>query len=439
MEEMVTWMMKKLAILACCLLTLNVFGWQQKDPGTPNIVLIMADDLGYETLEVNGSNSYQTPHLDRLAKEGMNFTHCYSTPLCTPSRVQLMTGKYNFRNYIGFGLLDPQEKTFGDYLQQAGYKTMIAGKWQLFGNQKQQELAGGKIGTLPQDAGFDEYCLWQVEDLGSRYKDPLLSTSEETKVYEDAFGPDVFVDEIGDFMERHSDQPFFVYYPMVLTHDPFVPTPANKDFGGFEASSKVNDPAYFGEMVSYMDKLVGEIVQKIEDLGISENTLILFIGDNGTDHDVVSLQEGQEIRGDKGQTTEAGTHVPMIARWKGQIPEGTVNDNLVDFTDFLPTLLDAVSFRERKGVFTDGLSFYPQLLGKSSKGRKWVFCHYDPNWGKFEKKRFVHDREWKLYDSGEIYHIAKDPLEEFPVSETSLNRSAQRKITSFQKVLRDYQ
>ena len=123
----------------------------------PNVILIMADDLGYETLGAYGGTSYLTPNLDRLAEQGMRFDHCFATPLCTPSRVQIMTGKYNNRNYIGFGLLDPSEKTFGHYMQEAGYKTYIAGKWQLLGNQHQQKLAGNKIGTTPEKAGFDDY------------------------------------------------------------------------------------------------------------------------------------------------------------------------------------------------------------------------------------------------------------------------------------------
>ena len=156
----------------------------------PNIILIMADDLGMEAIGAYGGESYKTPHLDQLAAEGMRFENCYSTPLCTPSRVQIMTGKYNFRNYIGFGLLDKKEKTFGHALQAAGYKTAIAGKWQLYGNEKQQELAGGKVGTLPLQAGFDTYRLWQVKDRGERYKNPTLETYKEGLIdYDEAYGP----------------------------------------------------------------------------------------------------------------------------------------------------------------------------------------------------------------------------------------------------------
>lgn len=405
----------------------------------PNVILIMADDLGYETLGVYGSNSYKTPNLDRLANEGMRFDHCYSTPLCTPSRVQLMTGKYNFRNYIGFGLLDPAEKTFGHYLKDAGYSTCIVGKWQLLGSPHQQKLAGGKVGTYPEKAGFDDYCLWQMDELGSRYKDPLLSIKGKgAKEYIGRYGPDIFVEYIKSFMHANKDNPFFVYYPMVLTHDPFVPTPDNKEFKGFDTKAKVNDNVYFGEMVSYMDKLVGRIVDETNALGIRENTLILFIGDNGTDRAVTSIVNHKVLKGDKGHTTNAGSHVPFIANWKGRVKAGSINNNLIDFTDFLPTILEATTKQKLEKSLSDGHSFYPQLVDKKYVPREWVFCHYDPNWGKFEPKRYVHDKTWKLYENGKLYNIQTDPLEENPLDIGKQSPIVKAKVKSFENVLREH-
>ncbi|WP_425636499.1 sulfatase-like hydrolase/transferase [Algoriphagus yeomjeoni] len=411
---------------------------QTKAQTSPNIILIMADDLGFETLGVNGSDDYKTPNLDKLAKEGMNFTQTYAMPLCTPSRVQIMTGKYNFRNYIGFGLLDPNELTFADYLKQAGYKTFIAGKWQLYGNERQQELAGGKIGSLPEEAGFDEYFLWQIKELGSRYKDPRISSNSGTETYEGKYGPDLFTEQVNLFMERNKDDSFFVYYPMAITHDPFVPTPSNPGFEEFDSKSKTNDPIYFGEMVNYMDMLVGSIVAKTEELGICENTLILFVGDNGTDRKVTSSQHGNAIKGAKGYTTTAGTHVPFIANWKGKIKPGSRNDNLIDFSDFLPTLLETANFQNSVALKTDGLSFYGQLLGKNSQRRDWIYCYYAPNWGNFENAIYVKNTEWKLYGDGRIYSLSKDPLEQFPLIKEELSKKVKRKISSFEKVLEGY-
>jgi len=137
-------------------LLLGVTAFAQKKP---NVILIMADDIGMEAFGIYGNDDKLTPNVDKLAREGMLFQNCYSTPLCTPSRIELMTGKYNNRNYVGFGILDPKEKTFGHYMKELGYTTCIAGKWQLLGNEKQVELAKGATGSYPQQAGFDKFAL----------------------------------------------------------------------------------------------------------------------------------------------------------------------------------------------------------------------------------------------------------------------------------------
>src|SRR5947209_4984581 len=171
----------------------------------PNVVLIMADDLGYETIGANGGTSYKTPTLDRLAASGVRFEHCYVQPLCTPTRVQLMTGKYNVRNYITFGEMDPQAVTFGNLFQQAGYVTCMAGKWQL-----------GRELQKPKQYGFDEYCLWQHTRRPPRYPNPGLEINGVEKDFTNGeYGPDLVNDYAIDFITRHKDRPFFLYYPMM--------------------------------------------------------------------------------------------------------------------------------------------------------------------------------------------------------------------------------
>src|SRR5688500_4829428 len=150
----------------------------------PNVVLILVDDFGYECVGANGSTSYQTPELDQLAASGMRFQHCYAQPLCTPTRVQLMTGIYNVRNYDDFGAIDPQAVTFAHVFQKAGYATGIAGKWQL-----------GKQADLPARLGFDEHCLWQHTRRPSRYKNPGLEIQgKEVDYNQGEYGPDVVND-----------------------------------------------------------------------------------------------------------------------------------------------------------------------------------------------------------------------------------------------------
>jgi arylsulfatase A len=169
----------------------------------PNVVLIMADDFGYECVTANGGESYQTPNLDRLAAGGMRFTNCYVQPRCTPTRVQLMTGLYNVRNYIRFGLLDPEAVTFGHLLKKAGYATGIAGKWQL-----------GQGKDLPRHFGFDEAYLWQHTRLRPRYANPGLEKDGVEEDYTNGeYGPTLVNDFVLDFCARHKDEPFFFVLP----------------------------------------------------------------------------------------------------------------------------------------------------------------------------------------------------------------------------------
>ncbi len=394
-------------------------------PEKPNIILIMADDLGYETLECNGGTSYQTPRLNAMAQSGMRFEHCYANPLCTPSRVQLMTGKYNFRNYIGFGLLDPANRTFAHLLKEAGYVTGITGKWQLLGLESEQKEAGNRRGTYPVEAGFDEYCLWQVDQRLSRYQDPIIRrTGQESKEYPGQYGPDIFSGFANDFVTRHRDTTFFLYYPMVLVHDPFHPVPGSKDYPD-KAIGTTNDTTYFAGMVHYMDKIAGDLLDNVKALGISRKTLIIFVGDNGTNQRVFSTANGTTVQGGKSTFTRYGTHVPMIAYWDGVIAPGQVNSNLVDFTDFLPTFNEIAGLKLPPDFHSDGLSFYSQLSNApQAKTREWVFCSYNPKRGKRKAATWIHTREWKLYQTGEFYDFAKDPKESHPLSDTELNPAA---------------
>ncbi|MCF7569615.1 sulfatase-like hydrolase/transferase [Sabulilitoribacter arenilitoris] len=166
--------------------------------------------------------------------------------------------------------------------------------------------------------------------------------------------------------------------------------------------------------------------------------MILFVGDNGTSNKVVSIQNSVQVRGDKGQTTDAGTHVPFIANWKGTIHHGEVNSNLIDFTDFLPTLLQVANISIDR-VETDGVGFYSQLIGKISKPRDWVFCHYAPNWGKFKNRRYVHDKKWKLYENGEFYDISKDKAEQYSLNIEDQSLAVQERVKEFKAILKEYQ
>ena len=193
----------------------------------PNIILMMTDDIGIEWFGSYGSAENVTPNLDDLAKKGMHFKHCYSQPICTPSRVKIMTGRYAFRNYKGFGHLAKTEKTFGNILKQAGYKTCVVGKWQLAEYPSKDASLG--FGMNPADAGFDEHCNWSLNSGGNRYADPFIVTNGDAKTHKGKYGPDIVSSFALDFINRHKDKSFLCYYPMILTHSPHVPTPDSKD------------------------------------------------------------------------------------------------------------------------------------------------------------------------------------------------------------------
>ncbi|WP_196221696.1 sulfatase-like hydrolase/transferase [Sphingobium sp. CAP-1] len=388
----------------------------------PNIVLILADDLGVEGINSYGGE-YYTPNIDRLAREGMRFDNAHATPLCSPSRTRLMTGLENHRNYDAFGYLAPGQVTFGNVLKKAGYATGMVGKWQLSGNG-----FDGLKGITPEGAGFDESYLWQLQAQtakGSRYWGPTRATNGKNRINEQGFGPDYDNDAALDFIQRHKDKPFFLYYSMVLVHNPFVPTPATMDAKGAKDR--------FSGMMSYMDRQVGTILDKLKALGLDDNTIVVFTGDNGTNQQITSLRNGYAVRGGKGDPTLNGTHVPMIVRAPGITAPGSVSQGLFDFTDMLPTFADLAGAPVApKSV--DGVSQVPVLAGKAQSARTSIFMHYAPVW-QFDPSRFVFDVKWKLYGDGRF--VALDPMsgKETTVDAAHLKGEAARKRAEFQRLL----
>lgn len=406
----------------------------------PNVLLIMADDMGYECLSAYGSTSYATPNIDQLASVGVRFSNCVSQPLCTPSRVKIMTGLYNHRNYDYFGHLNTNQYTFGNLMQDAGYATCIAGKWQLNGAYHKDEIPDWNDNTKPNQFGFDEYCLWQLTKPGSeggRYAHPLIEQNGQVlKTSAEDYGPDIFANYILDFMERNQEKPFFVYYPMVLVHDPFVPTPDSKDWAN-EALRNKNDTAYFRDMVAYTDKIVGKLTDKLKELNLYENTLVIFTGDNGTHPTIYSKMATETIQGGKGNTIDAGTHVPLVISWPKAIKKGFTYENLIEFSDFFPTLADIAG----KAVEVDGKSFYPLLTGENNEARETAFVHYDPQWGKNVNRyrnQFVRTLDYKLYQDGKFYNLTQDRLEKHPLNTDSLSQNERLIRTKLEQELKKH-
>lgn len=379
-------------------------------PQRPNFLLIMADDVGREALGCYGGTSYKTAHLDALAAGGLRFRHCYSMPVCHPSRLAIMTGRYPFRNKAGWGSWPSGAETFAHVLQDAGYATAVAGKWQLTLMKRQPDHA--------RLLGFDQSALFGWHE-GPRYHNPLIYRNgaiwkqvQRPEIY----GPDVYTEFLIEFMTRNKNRPFLAYYPMALCHeisDDFLPVPPPAPDGHYLT---------YKEMVEDMDRMVGRLVAALGRLKLRRKTLVLFTTDNGSPgrylthveyrdgkpvrhhKPVVSMMAGQPVRGGKGSLTDAGTRVPLIANWPGTTPAGRVRDDLVDFTDFMPTLAELAGAPLPEGVPLDGRSFASQLQGRAGKPRDWVFCEHGG-------RHWVRTRKWKLYDDGRLFDVKSDPAE----------------------------
>jgi len=375
----------------------------------PNVVLIMADDFGYECLGSSGCLDYQTPELDRLAAGGVRFAEFHAQPLCTPTRVKLMTGQSNRRNYQRFGLLPRDQITFAQLFRDAGYHTCIAGKWQL-----------GREPDAPRHFGFAEALLWQhtrpreLAGHDTRYANPRL---EHNGLPADGntgeFSTDLFCDFITEFISRHREEPFLVYFPMVLTHCPFSPTPdsAAWDPASPGSTSYKGDPRHFADMVRYVDQTVGRIDAHLRKVGLRDDTLLLFIGDNGTDTPIVTRTSFGVVAGGKGSLTDAGTRVPCIVSWPGGVEPGHVVRHAADLSDLLPTLCELAGIVPPPGLPLDGASLVENLRGETRPHREAIHIWYSRN-GRSRGQAFARTAAYKLYGDGRFYHVAADRLEQ---------------------------
>lgn len=417
--------MKRLQVLAFSLLTVTTAAAAAR----PNIILIMADDFGYECVTANGGESYKTPNLDRLAAAGVRFEQCHVQPLCTPTRVQLMTGRYNVRNYIRFGTLMRTETTFAHLLKQAGYATGVCGKWQL-----------GREADSPQHFGFDESYLWQHTRRPPRYANPGLEHNGVEKEFpQGSYGPKLVNDFALDFVARHRDKPFLLYYPMILTHDPFQPTPDSPDWDPTATGERENrDVKHFADMTAYMDKMIGRLDARLGELGIRENTLLMFLGDNGTHRSVTSRFKGSDFVGGKGSTTRRGHHVPFIASWPGVMKQGRVNRDLISAADFLPTICEAAGARVPGNC--DGVGFLPQLRGEQGTPREWLYAWYSPRQRlDLTVREYAFNHQHKLYRTGRFFDLAADPFEEKPLNVAALTTTQSLAKAKLQKVLDQFE
>jgi arylsulfatase A-like enzyme len=393
----------------------------------PNFILIVADDLGFADLSLNGSKQIPTPHIDRLAKEGVNFTQGYvSAPVCGPSRAGLMTGKNQVRfgfdnnvatNQPGF---DPEflglpvsEKTIADRLKPLGYVSGLVGKWHLGEGER----------FHPLNRGFDEFWGYQggghdyftSRPDGKGYMSPIecnYKTPQPITYITDDKG-----DECVDFIRRHKDQPFFLFASFNAPHSPMQATAADLEL--FKHIKDEKRRAYCA-MVHRLDVNVGRIMESLKEEGLEENTLVVFISDNGGPCDQ-NASINAPLNGQKGILLEGGIRVPFIMKWKGNLPEGKTYVHPVISLDFAPTFFELAGGKAVEDDVFDGVNLIPYLTG-----RKQTKPHQSMNW-RFTISAAVRDGDWKLVRLPDrlpmLYNLAEDISEQNDVALQNIDRT----------------
>ena len=427
-------------LLTCLLLALA--GPVFSDTDKPNIIYIMADDLGWAELGSYGQKKIKTPNLDRLAAEGMRFTQHYtSAPVCAPARFSLMTGKHGGHSYVrnnheigewdshqGQLPMPEGEITIAEMLKEKGYATGAFGKWGI-----------GRPGSEgdPLNQGFDRFfgynCQRHAHNLFPEYiidqgeRVPLEGNT--ATVYGKTYAPQKIADAAIQFVEDNHEKPFFVYYPTIIPHlalqvpyDELAPYINEWDETPYTGKSYQPHPtpkAAYAAMISHMDMQIGRLLDKLEELGVADNTVVFFTSDNGTTMlkdqvDYEFFESVANLRGLKGEVYEGGVRVPMLVRWPGKVKPGTVTDHISAHYDALVTIADIVDIDAEQAH--DGISYLPTLLGEKQPQHDYLFWDF----GGYGGQVAMRQGEWKavlrnLHKNPnaelELYHLGNDPSE----------------------------
>jgi arylsulfatase A-like enzyme len=411
-----------LAVLACDVAT-------AADDPRPNIVYIVSDELGYYEPSFMGNPNIQTPNLDRMAAEGVRFNNMLAgSSVCAPTRCCLMTGKHSghtsVRSNGGGTPLRADEETIPSMLKKRGYATGGFGKWGC----------GGRDSTgVPEKHGFDVFFGYYDQVHAHTYYPPyLIRNSEEVPLQGNNGGSSgrtyshyVIYDAAAEFIREHRKEPFFCYMPVTPPHGNFDIPDGDPAWALYKDKPWPEAARRYAAMVTMVDRQVGEILTLLEELGIAENTIVFFSGDNGgADYFVTpehprgvhmankNPQTGVEYRGKKGTLYEGGLRVPFVARWPGKIEAGRVSDYLGYFPDVLPTLAELTGAAPPNDI--DGLSFVPELLGESAAGRRQA--QHDYLYWELSGWTAIRQGNWRAVRSKpsapwELYDVSNDPSE----------------------------
>jgi len=408
-----------IALLAVFSVSLaSLFGANAK----PNIVYILADDLGFAELGCNGADKFKTPNIDALANAGVRFTRFFTAPLCGPSRSLILTGRYAFRTgavtqdacktIIRKG--DKAEQMIPTVLKQAGYATAMIGKW------GQLSPSGD-----PAEWGFEHDFHFKASGMywnSARVKtmtedgkvrgdpDTYVINGKTIPVKDSEYIPDLMHKDAVAWIEAHKSGPFFLYYSMSHVHGEILPTPDSlPNPAGEDAATRL--ARHYNDNINYMDKLVGKLVAELDRLKLRDNTLIVFMGDNGTAkaHAPVATIGGKRLDGEKGTMKEGGGLVPFFATWPGVTPAGKVNPNVADASDLLPTFAEVAGAPLPTGRVIDGRSLVSQFKGDTKSPRTWAYCQLSNNY-------YVREAGWKLDQAGTLYDMKDAPFKEVAVA-----------------------
>ncbi len=403
------------------------------EPLRPNIVFILADDLGYGDVACYGQTKIPTPNIDRLAGEGMRFTQAYAGgAICSPSRCALMTGLHTGHTRIRGNMADEgglpglkgetvlrrmnltlEDRTIGDVLKPAGYRSAVVGKW---------HLDGFNPGAGPMDRGFDEFHGWLISasltysttyfPAGRMHNRELVEVPQNLKGATGRYEPDMCMDEASAFLESNRDRPFFLYLALNLPHSPYQAP----RFGQFADKDWPEPMKHYAFMVNYVDDIVGRVMAKLKELGLDERTLVVFTSDNGPRSEPQPMQtkiveffdSNGPLRGYKRDLSEGGIREPMIVRWPGRVPAGTTSDAVWSFVDVMPTLAELAGAKTPEHI--DGVSVVPTLLGQP-QDLSQRFLYWEDVEGPFEQA--VRWGNWKGFRRGltgsiELYDLPND-------------------------------
>jgi len=447
LDQMVVIILLSLLSISCASTGTAKYGL---DGQPPNVIFILADDLGYAGLSCYGQTKYQTPCIDALAAQGMRFTQCYAgSNVCAPSRSTLMTGQHTghtpIRTNQSGTYLHPDDVTVAELFKQAGYTTGCFGKWGLG-----EENTPGH----PNHQGFDEF-FGQLHQVHGHFYYPYFLWKNKSKYYlpenegrkRVRYAHDEIHLQAIDFIRRNKNKPLFCYIPYIIPHAELtVPEDSLKPFRGKfkeeplaklpEGHINSDEPfATYAAMITRMDKHVGQIISLLKELGIYDNTLVFFTSDNGGEWATWRrltkfFNSNGPLKGGKTLFYEGGIRIPMIAHWPGKIKAGSQTDHICAFWDFLPTAAEIIGVTPPKE--TDGISFLPTLLGKGrQKEHEYLYWEYPHHQGTVKAVRMG---DWKM-----AQHWPNYPLELYNLSsDISETKDLADKHPEIMKKIKDY-